>query len=107
MQLKFILALFCFSLLSYSQTNIETKKIDNIIKKFDSSYNDEYSWLEKMDSDETKKWVSLQNAYAESYYTAVKKSVSTKETIKIYDQSTSGTLPSIKGKYFYKLLTVD
>ncbi|GAA4761745.1 prolyl oligopeptidase family serine peptidase [Flavobacterium hankyongi] len=107
MQLKFILALFCFSIFSQSQSSIETKKVENIITKHGLTFNDEYSWLEKMDSDETKSWVSRQNAYAEGYYAAVKKSVSTKETIKIYDQNSTGSLPSIRGRYFYKLLTVD
>ena len=107
MNLKSIVAFILLSVCSYSQTNIPTKKIDNIITKFNTRFNDEYAWLEDTESEEVKKWVKQQNILAEENYLEVKKSVSTLETIKIYNTNSTGSLPVKHGRYFYKLLTVN
>ncbi|WP_073307998.1 prolyl oligopeptidase family serine peptidase [Flavobacterium terrae] len=107
MQLKFILTLLCFNVLCSAQDNIETKKVQKIIKKFNHQINDEYAWLEDTESEEVKKWVSQQNAFTQGYYSAVKKRVSNKEIIRNYDMSNSGSLPVHMGKYFYKFLSKD
>lgn len=107
--MRLIPFLFFFTIIGFGQTNkIETPKIDNIITKFGITYNDEYSWLENLDSEEVKKWVSLQNAYSEGFYAGViKKHGSTLETIKIYNQNSTGSLPNKDGRYFYKMLSMD
>lgn len=107
MNLKSLLALLLFSISSYSQTNFETKKVQKIITKFGHQINDEYAWLEDTESEEVKNWVAQQNKLADENYAAVKKSVSTLETIKIYNSNSTTSLPSKRGRYFYKLLTVN
>lgn len=92
----------------YSQTgSYQTKKVDNIISKFNLQFNDEYSWLENLESEEVKKWVAYQSGYSSGYYSTVKKMVSTLETIKLYNSNSTGSLPMREGRYFYKYMTVD
>jgi len=107
MKLKSIIVFILLSICSYSQTTFETKKVEKIITKFNHQINDEYAWLENTEAEEVKKWVSIQNAYTLGYHSGVKKSISTKETIKIYDKNSSGSLPNHKGKYFYKYLVKE
>lgn len=107
MNLKSIVPFIFLSVCSYSQTNIPTKKVDNIISKFNATFNDEYAWLENTESEEVKNWVKQQNILAEENYSKVKKSVSTLESIKIYNANSTGSLPAKHGRYFYKLLTVN
>ena len=103
MNLKYILALIFLSICSHSQTSIETKKVDNIITKHGFKFNDEYSWLEKMDSEETRSWVNNQNSISSENYSKVKKKVSTIEKLKIYNSETTGSasINFKKGLKFY------
>ncbi|MES2812290.1 MAG: prolyl oligopeptidase family serine peptidase [Bacteroidota bacterium] len=106
MNLKSILAFILLSVCSYSQTSIPTKKIDNIISKFNTSFNDEYAWLEKTDSEEVKNWVAQQNKLADENYSKVKSKVSTLTKLKIYNSATTGqTAINTKGvKYYYSTI---
>lgn len=108
MNLNSIIVFLFLSLCTYSQTTFETKKVQKIITKFNTSFNDEYAWLENLDSEEVKKWVSEVTAYSDGFYAGfTKKNGSVLETIKLYNQNTTGSLPNKEGRYFYKMLTID
>ena len=103
MNFKTFIALFLISNFCFSQAGtIPTKKVENIITKHNIQFNDEYSWLENMDSEEVKNWVNLQNSASTDNYSKVKKKVSTLEKLKIYNSETTGQVAiDTKGFKFY------
>jgi hypothetical protein len=65
---KYLLYWFVF-LLSFSgfcQQFPSTKKTPSTFTKHTFSYEDDYSWLEKMGSEEVNQWVATQNSFTDS-----------------------------------------
>jgi prolyl oligopeptidase len=90
-----------FSTLIYSQQYPETKKTPLTVTKHKVSYQDDYSWLENMRSEEVNNWVDKQNEFTKSHIDEVSKTYSVSSKIKEYDTRTTYSLPQKKGKYFY------
>ncbi len=90
-----------FSLQAFSQEFPATKKSPSTITKHGISYNDDYRWLENMNSEEVNKWVDDQNAVAKKQLETVKKSYNAAFKIRDYDYLSSNPLPTKRGKYYY------
>lgn len=103
--LIFTLCLLCT--LSYSQNYPEAKKIPVPFSKHNFTYQDDYSWMEKMKSSETNAWMELQNTQTYSHLETVKKKYSTASKIKEYDFLSTNGLPAKRGDYFYTRYIVD
>lgn len=106
---KIILIVICcfLSLFVFSQEYPKTKKTPITITKHNISYQDDYSWLENMRSEEVIEWVNKQNLIADSCSTEIKKVYNISSTIKEYDARTTYSLPKRSGKYFYKFFMKD
>lgn len=107
MKKNLIYILFFFSGLSYSQQYPEAKKIPVAFSKHKFSYQDDYSWLEKMRSPETNSWMEAENQITYSHLELVKKKYSTASKIKEYDFLSTNGLPSKRGEFFYSRYTID
>ena len=79
----FILLLISF--FSHSQQYPEAKKIPVTFSKHKFTYDDNYSWMEKTNSDATTSWVEAENSLTYSHLETVKKKYSTASKIKEYD----------------------
>lgn len=98
----FLIISFFYSTNLFSQNYPETKKIPLTFTKHNISYQDDYSWLENMDSPEVKNWVDKQNKIFEENYSRVKSKVSTINNLKIYNDATTGQVSiNTKGLKFY------
>lgn len=90
-----------------AQNYPEAKKIPVTFSKHQFSYQDDYSWMEKVDYPETKSWVSAENAVTDLHMTEVRKKYSSFSKIKEYDFLSTYSIPSKKGKYFYASYRID
>jgi len=106
---KFIVSLFVASLsvVCFSQSVPVTKKMPVKVSKHNISFQDDYAWLEDMESDEVIGWRNAQNAYANAHLEAIKKKWNSASKIKEYDYFSSNGLPRKKGKYYYSVLYRD
>jgi len=106
---KFILTLICsfLSLFFYSQEYPKTKKLPTTITKHNVTFQDDYSWLENMRSEEITEWVNQQNRIVDTCFQKIKKIYNIAPTIKEYNLQTTYSLPSKSGKYFYKFYMKD
>lgn len=85
------ISIFTF-VLGYSQIYPEAKKIPSTFKKHQFSYQDDYSWMEKMNSPETNNWVDAENQMTYAHLEEVKRKYSTASKIKnmtFYQQTAS------------------
>jgi prolyl oligopeptidase len=103
--LLFITILFSTGI--HSQEFFETKKNPTTITKHKISYQDDYSWLENMRSEETYHWVEKQNEFTNNHLSEISKSYSIISKIKEYDTRTTYSLPNKIEKYFYAIYTKD
>lgn len=106
---KNILTFICcfLSLSFYSQEYPKTKKSPTSITKHNVSFQDDYSWLENMRSEEVTQWVNLQNMIVDTCMQEIKKVYNIAPTIKEYNLRTTYSLPRKSGKYFYKFYIKD
>jgi len=97
--------LFCslMTCLTYSQQQPVTKKIPTTISKHGITFTDNYSWLEKMRSDEVTNWVDTQNKIMSDHFKTLNNTDSIAAVIKEYDTKTTYKIPERKGKYFFSL----
>ncbi len=91
----------------FSQNYPETKKTPEKITKHKITFNDDYSWLENMKSDEVEYWSNKQNDFTDNHFTEIKKTISISSKLKDYDNRTSYGLPNRNGKYFYSMFRKD
>jgi prolyl oligopeptidase len=97
-----------FSLSIAAQEYPITKKTTSTITKHLLSFQDDYTWLEKMGSNEVNEWVDKQNETAKIHFDEIeKKSSSAASKIREYDTKTTYRIPSKRGKYFYTSLSKD
>jgi prolyl oligopeptidase len=101
---KNITTLICFllSLIAFSQKYPSTKKTPLTITKHNISFQDDYTWLENIRSEEVTNWVNQQNVIVDSCFKEIKKVYNIASTIKEYDAMTSHSLPNRNRKYFYE-----
>jgi prolyl oligopeptidase len=108
MQKSLIIFSFLFiSKLTFCQSFPETKKTPTTISKHGISYQDNYTWLENMRSEEVAIWVDKQNDFTKNHDLEVHKSYSLVSKIKEYDSRTTYSLPNRKGKYYYRSYIKD
>lgn len=103
--LNFIL--FLLSAFAYSQQYPEAKKVPVAFSKYTFSFQDDYSWMEKTDSKETKNWVNSENELTNSHLEEIRKKYSSLSKIKEYDFLSTYMLPVKKGRYFYASYRID
>ena len=97
--------LFCF--LSFSQQFPVVKKTSATITKHQISYQDDYTWLENMKSDEVKNWANAQNEVVNIHLDDIKKKYSSANKIKEYNSLSTNSLPQKKRNYFYSMYRKD
>jgi len=98
----YFFSIYCFvTTFCYSQEYPEAKKIPTTITKHSITINDDYSWLEQINSPETKKWVEQENEITTSKINELKDVKEVEKKLKEYDLSKSSGFPQKKGRYFY------
>lgn len=99
--------LLCFALNLAAQKYPVTQKKLHEIKKFDTTYHDDYEWLEAVESEPVKNWRNAQNETANLYLDEIKKKYDIAGKIKEYNAFSSYSLPTKKEAYFYKQYIID
>lgn len=97
----------CFALNLSAQKYPITQKKPHEIKKHNIAYNDDYEWLEDVESEPVKNWRNAQNETANLYLEQVKKKYDIAGKIKEYNAFSSSSLPEKIGTYYYKLYNLD
>lgn len=97
---KYLFILFTTSFV-FCQNFPTYKSVPNTVTKFNISYQDDYSSLENMKSDETKKWADAQNEFTNSHLEEIKKEYNILSKIKEYSYYSGNALPTKKGAYYY------
>uniref|UniRef100_UPI0040495AA0 prolyl oligopeptidase family serine peptidase n=1 Tax=Flavobacterium sp. TaxID=239 RepID=UPI0040495AA0 len=100
-----ILLLCSNNLFSQIKPSAEKKTIQ--VEKHGYAYEDHYSWLEKMKSDETLNWVYLQNLKSDSILKITKKEYNVAYKTKEYDHLSTNAMPTKSGDYFYSRYIID
>lgn len=103
----FAILILMFPLLCQSQNFPFAKKTPTTITKHKISFQDNYTWLENMESEEVANWVHAQNEVANLHLEEIKKTWSSAAKIKEYDTYSSNALPRKKGSFFYGLYRKD
>lgn len=98
---------FCFALNLSAQKYPVTQKKPHEIKKFNTTYRDDYEWLEAVESEPVKNWRNAQNETANLYLEEVKKKYDAAGKIKEYNTYSSSSLPEKLGAYYYKQYSLD
>lgn len=91
----------------FSQNFPVSKPVSKTITKFNISYQDEYSWLENMKSQETNNWVNAQNEFTNLNLELTNKEYNMLSKIKEYNFYSSSGLPVKKGTYYYSTYIKD
>ncbi|WP_395073983.1 prolyl oligopeptidase family serine peptidase [Flavobacterium sp.] len=104
---SFLIVFLVYTSVLYSQKYPETKITPITVTKHKVSYQDDYSWLENMRSEEVNNWVDKQNEFTEKHFDSVAKIYSLASKLKEYDTRTTYSLPQKKGKYFYAAYRKD
>lgn len=102
-----LLFTFLFSGFLNAQNYPEAKKIPTTFSKHGISFQDDYSWMEEMNSAEVRQWVEAENAIAEEAFESSKKQYNSISKIKEYLSLSSNSLPNKKGKYFFTRNRID
>lgn len=101
------IAFILFSVISIAQNNLSTNKIPSQYSKHGITIEDDYVWLENINSDEVIHWVAKQNEFSENHIKEVTKATNFLFKIKDYDHLSTNGLPSKNGKYFYSMYRLD
>ncbi len=97
-----LIAVCCFlTVFCYSQQYPEAEKKPTTIIKHGITITDDYSWLEQINSPETKKWVEEENQITFSKIEELKDTKAIEKKLKEYDLYRSNGFPDKKGLYFY------
>lgn len=107
MKNNFLLCLILASFQGFAQNYPEAKKIPTTFKKHQFTYQDDYSWMEKIRSTEVNTWVEAENQITYNHLELVKKKYSTASKMKEYDFLSTNGLPSKRGEYFYTRYILD
>jgi prolyl oligopeptidase len=106
MKIYFLLvfSFICTSL--FSQNIPVTKKVSSTLQKHDLKIQDDYSWLQNLNSEEVTSWVNAQNSATNAKFDEINVSKIASK-IKEYDFLSTNSLPVKKGKYFYSMYRMD
>lgn len=107
MHKKILLFISFLWLFNANAQNLSAKKITSKITKHNITFDDDYAWLENINSNEVTNWVNEQNNYAENHLKEVTKATNFLFKIKDYDYLSTNGLPSKYGKYFYSNYRLD
>jgi prolyl oligopeptidase len=107
MHKKILLFIFSLLLFNANAQSPSAKKIASKITKHNVVIDDDYSWLENVNSTEVVNWVNEQNNYAENHLKEVTKATNFLFKIKDYDYLSTNGLPSKYGKYYYSNYRLD
>ena len=99
----FAVILSLFFINAFGQNAPDTKKIPVSYSKHGVTITDNYSWLEKLDAPETKKWVEEENKMTAAHFQEIRKKYNLEKKIREYDSHESSSLPKKKEKYFYSV----
>ncbi len=91
----------------FCQTFPKAKSVPKTITKFGFSFQDDYTWLEDMKSEETKNWTAAQNEVVNLHFVEIKKKYDALSKIKEYHHYSSSGLPTKKEAYYYSLYIKD
>lgn len=83
------------------------KKVPSQITKHNITFDDNYAWLENINSNEVRNWITEQNNFTETHLKEVVKATNFLFKIKDYDYLSTNGLPSKTGKYFYSNYLLD
>ena len=95
--------LILFPYFLYSQNFPVTKSIPKTVTKFGVSYQDDFTWLENMKSEETKNWTDAENEVTNLHFEEIKKTYDVLNKIKKYFTFSSNKLPTKKEAYYYSI----
>ncbi|MFC4738461.1 prolyl oligopeptidase family serine peptidase [Flavobacterium ponti] len=101
---------FIISVLFITLANAQgptANKIISRITKHNITIDDDYAWLENVNSNEAINWVKKQNEYSENHLKEVTKATNFLFKIKDYNYLSTNGLPSKYGKYFYSNYRLD
>jgi prolyl oligopeptidase len=101
---------FIISVLFITLANAQrptANKIISKITKHNITIDDDYAWLENVNSNEAINWVNKQNEYSENHLKEVTKATNFLFKIKDYNYLSTNGLPSKYGKYFYSNYRLD
>ena len=108
MQKLFILiCCSCFSLFLTAQQFPVAKKIPNSITKHAITVEDDYAWLENMQSTEVLDWVAKENEISNAHLAEMSKATNFSFKIKDYDFLSTNALPAKNKKYYYSMNMLD
>jgi prolyl oligopeptidase len=99
--------LILFPNLLFCQNFPVTKSIPKTVTKFGVSYQDDYTWLENMKSEETKNWTNAENEVTNLHFEEIKKTYDVLNKIKNYFAFSSSKLPNKKEAYYYSIYIKD
>lgn len=91
----------------FCQNTPATKKTPASYTKHKIVVNDDYTWLESIQTDEVGSWVNAQNSATDLHLEDIKKKYNAAQKIKNYINLSTNTLPTKKGKYFYSKYIKD
>ncbi len=84
-----------------------TKSSPLTVTKFNTSYVDDYTWLENMKDEKVKSWANAQNETTNLHFQDVKKEYDIVKKIKDYNAYSSSSLPAKKEAFYYTKYIVD
>lgn len=107
MQKIVLLIVFFYLVLSANAQGPVAKKIPSQITKHNITFDDDYVWLENINSNEVRNWITEQNNFTETHLKEAVKATNFLFKIKDYDYLSTNGLPSKRGKYFYSNYLLD
>jgi len=96
-----------FSINTFSQNILSTKKDKTVLSKHGISYSDEYAWLENISDSEVINWVNDENEISNKLLKEVTDNDNFEFKIKDYDYLSTNSLPIKKGRLFYSNYLLD
>ena len=107
MQKIVFLIVFFYLVLSANAQSPIAKKVPSQITKHNITFDDDYAWLENINSNEVRNWITKQNNFTETHLKEAVKATNFLFKIKDYDYLSTNGLPSKRGKYFYSNYLLD
>lgn len=98
----FLLLLIAFQM--HSQNYPVAKKTAATVMKHNTSFPDDYTWMENMRSEEVNIWVDRQNSHINSHFSDLSAKIFPLPAIRKYNDKTNFSIPVKKGKYYYAMM---
>ncbi|RZJ56242.1 MAG: hypothetical protein EOO45_29025, partial [Flavobacterium sp.] len=101
----YLIILLLLTASSFSQNYPPTKKTPQTLEKHGLTYQDDYSWLERMGTPEVENWVDAQNKLIQSHSNTISAKIFPLATLKKYQEKTNYRVPRKFGDYYYSLIS--